>query len=100
MAVTVAAPDAISPHNIEAERSVLGAILLHNEALTVAAQIINARDFFRDAHRVVFEKMVALASRSEAIVPLIRSRGHLPKGGYDVPHAPQQARPAPSPAIL
>jgi replicative DNA helicase len=55
------------PHNLEAERSVLGAILLHNDAFNFAAEVIDAGDFFRDAHRRIFDKMVKLAERGDAI---------------------------------
>ncbi len=55
------------PHNLEAERSVLGAILLHNDAFNTAAEVIDSNDFFRDAHRRIFEKMVRLAERNDAI---------------------------------
>ena len=55
------------PHNLEAERSVLGAILLHNDAFNLAAEVIDSGDFFRDAHRRIFDKMVKLAERSDAI---------------------------------
>lgn len=55
------------PHNLEAERSVLGAILLNNEAFNTAAEVIDASDFFRDAHRRIFDKMVRLAERNNAI---------------------------------
>jgi replicative DNA helicase len=55
------------PHNLEAERSVLGAILIHNEAFNHAAEVLEPRDFFRDAHRRIFEKMVQLNERNEAI---------------------------------
>jgi replicative DNA helicase len=65
-------PDAVAterslPHNLEAERSVLGAILIHNEAFNHAAEVLQPRDFFRDAHRRIFEKMVQLSERNEAI---------------------------------
>jgi replicative DNA helicase len=55
------------PHNLEAERSVLGAILLNNDAFNLAAEVIDTRDFFRDAHRRIFDAMVALAERGNAI---------------------------------
>src|SRR6476619_6742077 len=55
------------PHNLEAERSVLGAILLHNDAFNLAAEVIDSKDFFRDAHRRIFDKMVALNERGNAI---------------------------------
>ncbi len=65
-------PDAVAterplPHNLEAERSVLGAVLIHNEAFNHAAEVLEPRDFFRDAHRRIFEKMVQLSERNEAI---------------------------------
>src|SRR5258705_904441 len=55
------------PHNLEAERSVLGAILLHNDAFNLAAEVIDAGDFFRDAHRRIFAKMITLSERGDAI---------------------------------
>jgi replicative DNA helicase len=64
-------PDGVAertlPHNLEAERSVLGAILLHNDAFNLAAEVIDAGDFFRDAHRRIFDKMVKLVERGDAI---------------------------------
>ena len=63
----VAAADRTLPHNLEAERSVLGAILVHNDAFNLAAQVIDSGDFYRDAHRRVFDKMVALNERNQAI---------------------------------
>jgi len=55
------------PHNLEAEKSVLGAILINNQAFNQAAEVIDAQDFFRDAHRRIFEKMVGLTDRSEPV---------------------------------
>jgi replicative DNA helicase len=63
----VAAPERTLPHNLDAEKSVLGAILIHNDAFNHAAQLIDSRDFFRDAHRRIFDKMVALSERGNAI---------------------------------
>jgi replicative DNA helicase len=67
MADTIATAERTLPHNLEAERSVLGAILVHNDAFNLAAQTIDAHDFFRDAHRRIFDKMVALNERGHAI---------------------------------
>ncbi len=64
MAESVAIPERTLPHNLEAERSVLGAILIHNDAINSAAQIVDSRDFFRDAHRRIWDKMVALSEKS------------------------------------
>ena len=67
MPETLAAPERTLPHNLEAEKSVLGAILIHNEAFNHAAELIDSKDFFRDAHRRIFDKMVALSERNDAI---------------------------------
>src|SRR5512136_2314240 len=76
----MAAVERTLPHNLEAERSVLGAILLHNEAFNHAAELIDARDFFRDAHRRIFEKMVVLSERGEAI-DLVTLKDELGRAG-------------------
>src|SRR6266545_2832192 len=60
MAETIATAERTLPHNLEAERSVLGAILVHNDAFNTAAQVIDGRDFYRDAHRRIFDRMVTL----------------------------------------
>jgi hypothetical protein len=63
----VAQTERALPHNLEAERSVLGAVLIRNEAFDYAVKIVAPGDFFRDAHRRIFEKMIVLGERSEAI---------------------------------
>ncbi len=65
--VATKVPERTLPHNLDAERSVLGAILIDNEAFNVAASIIDAQQFFRDAHRRIFDRMVALNERSSPI---------------------------------
>ena len=45
------------PSNLDAERSVLGAILLDNNALNAAIENLRAEDFFLDQHRRVFTQM-------------------------------------------
>jgi len=60
-------PDRALPHNLEAEKCVLGAILIDNEAFNHAAELIDSRDFFRDAHRRIFDRMVALNETSRPI---------------------------------
>ena len=62
-----AVADRTLPHNLEADRSVLGAILLHNDTFNTAIETIDANDFYRDAHRRIFDKMVRLAERGNAI---------------------------------
>ncbi len=67
MAESVAAHARTLPHNLEAERSVLGAILIDNQTFNVASAVIKGEAFFRDAHRRIFERMTDLAERSQPI---------------------------------
>ena len=76
----VAAAERTLPHNLEAERSVLGAILVHNDAFNEAAQVIDAPDFYRDAHRRIFDSMVALNERHQAI-DFVTLKEELSRGG-------------------
>ena len=63
----VVAAERTLPHNLEAERSVLGAILVHNDAFNLAAQVVEPADFYRDAHRRIYDKMISLNERNNAI---------------------------------
>jgi replicative DNA helicase len=55
------------PNNLDAERSVLGAILLDNHALNIAVEKLKPEDFFLDQHRRVFQQMIALGETQQAI---------------------------------
>src|SRR4051812_28520304 len=59
--------DRTVPHSIDAEKSVLGAILLHDQVLGDAATLIAPEDFFRDAHRRIFQAMLDLQAKGRAI---------------------------------
>jgi len=55
------------PNNLDAERSVLGAILLDNNALNPAVEHLRPEDFFMEQHRRVFTQMIALGESQQAI---------------------------------
>src|SRR5438094_5319661 len=55
------------PHNIDAEKSVLGCILVNNENYYRVLENLRPEDFYLDAHRVIFRQMVELIERSRAI---------------------------------
>src|SRR5580698_4167717 len=55
------------PHNLEAERSILGAVLLDNHALNAAVEKIRSEDFFLPQHRQIFERMLQLGEKQQAI---------------------------------
>ncbi len=76
----VATPERTLPHSLDAEKSVLGAVLISNDAFNHAAELIDSHDFFRDAHRRIFDKMVALSLRGVAI-DFITLKDELAKAG-------------------
>src|ERR1700739_536402 len=55
------------PQNVEAERSILGAILLDNHALNTAIEKLKPTDFFHDHHRRIYQQMIALGEAQQAI---------------------------------
>ena len=59
--------DNLPPQNIEAEQAVLGAIFLNTDALADAMEYVEADDFYRRSHQLLFQAMVDLNNNSEAI---------------------------------
>jgi replicative DNA helicase len=74
------------PNNLEAERSILGAVLLDNHALNAAVEKLRADDFFLPQHRKIFERMVGLGEKQQAIDTItlmedLTRRGELESAG-------------------
>lgn len=59
--------DRVPPQNIEAEQSVLGAMLIEKEAIPKVMEILRDTDFYREAHRVIFNAMLELYNKNEAV---------------------------------
>ena len=57
----------IPPHNIEAEQSVLGAIIMDQEAVIVASEILRPADFYRPDHQQIYEAMLELYSTGNPV---------------------------------
>lgn len=57
----------IPPQNIEAEQSVLGAMLVDREAIAQVIEILNAEDFYREGHKVIFSSMFELYNKNQAV---------------------------------
>jgi replicative DNA helicase len=55
------------PHNLEAERCVLGAVILDNALINQAIEILNIDDFYLDSHKLIFGHMLNLSERSKAV---------------------------------
>ena len=55
------------PHNLDAERSVLGGILLDNKAIQKISEILQEGDFYREAHSKIYQLMVELHEKGEPV---------------------------------
>ncbi len=76
----------IPPQNIDAEQSVLGAILLDREAIYRAMKLLRPDDFYRESHRLIYEAMLELDEGGAAVDPVtvcerLRLNGNLEKAG-------------------
>ena len=52
--------DKLPPQNIDAEISVLGAMLIEKEAIGKVLEILNSKDFYKDAHKKIFSAIISL----------------------------------------
>ena len=59
--------DRIPPQNIEAEQSVIGAMLIDKEAIAKTSEILRPEDFYRQDNRVIYEAILALYNKNEAV---------------------------------
>jgi replicative DNA helicase len=57
----------VPPHNLEAEESVLGSMLLSKDAIAEVLELLHEDDFYRPAHRTVFRSVLELYSHGEAV---------------------------------
>ncbi len=57
----------IPPQNIEAEQSLLGALLIDKDTMIRIGDVVRPEDFYKDAHRIIFENMLSLYGKHEPI---------------------------------
>ncbi|TLY46160.1 MAG: replicative DNA helicase [Nitrospirae bacterium] len=69
------------PQNLEAEKAVLGAILLDNQALYKALEVISSDEFYLPKHRRIFEAMITLLTEQNQVVDLVTLSDHLQHAG-------------------
>ena len=55
------------PHSIDAEQAVLGAIIINSRAINDVSSILLPGDFYREAHRIVFEAMLEMSYKGSPI---------------------------------
>jgi replicative DNA helicase len=73
----------VPPQNIEAERSVLGALMLDKDAIIKVANLIRLGDFYKDDHNLIYETMLELYEKREPIDVLSLSNRLEEKGQLD-----------------
>ena len=74
------------PHSVESEQSILGSIILDKDAIITVAETINPSDFYKEAHKIIYESMLRLNSNNEPIdlitlIEELRKEGHLDNVG-------------------
>lgn len=74
----------IPPHNLEAEQSLLGAMILDMHAINDAMEMIKAECFYSEAHRIIFETILEMSDRSEPVDLITLSDALQIKGRLDV----------------
>ncbi|MGB0679061.1 MAG: replicative DNA helicase [Polyangiales bacterium] len=57
----------VPPSAMEAEKSVLGGILLHNDAMNVVLEVLTTDDFYSEAHGKIFDAMISLTKRGQPV---------------------------------
>ena len=55
----------LPPHSLEAEQSLLGGLLIDNEALDKVADLVSVKDFYRQDHRIIYQHIHLLIERSQ-----------------------------------
>jgi replicative DNA helicase len=76
----------VPPQSIEAEMSILGGVLLDNEAINRALEIIRPEEFYRESHRKIFRAMIDLSTNGEpcdliTLTTLLKKKGELEDAG-------------------
>src|SRR5438477_9381801 len=80
------APGAIPPQNLEAEESVLGAMMISPLAIAAVSEIVDASDFYRESHGKIYRAALALYSKNEPVDAItltneLEQRGELEEVG-------------------
>jgi replicative DNA helicase len=76
----------VPPHSVEAEQSVLGGLMLDNDAWFNVAEVVLASDFYRAQHTIIFEAMIDLSAENQPLDALtvserLQAKGMLDKAG-------------------
>jgi replicative DNA helicase len=86
MTTSATTTDRVTPHSLEAEQAVLGALLVEGDRILEATEVLGPTDFYRVAHQLIFRVMREMAEAHEHIDPLtvgerLRQRKQLDEAG-------------------
>ena len=79
----------VPPHNLEAKQTILGGVLINNDALNQVVDILSSEDFYREAHAHIYDGMLSLYNRDDPVdlvtlSQMLKERNVLDKvGGTD-----------------
>ncbi len=78
--------DHLPPHSLEAEESVIGSMLLSQEAIMDVSEILKPEDFYKESHAIIYRTMISLFTAGEPVDPVtvaeaLRAQGNLEKTG-------------------
>ncbi len=76
----------VPPQSLEAEMSILGGVLLDNEAINRALEVIRPEEFYRESHRKIFRAMIDLSNNGEpcdliTLTTILKKKGELEDAG-------------------
>jgi len=93
-------PGHLPPHNLEAEQSVLGAMVVNPSSIPVIVDVITEHDFYRETHRLIFKSILTMFDRGDEVDVITLSaeldrQGILDRvGGRDLIHTLAEVVPA------
>jgi len=76
----------LPPQNLEAEQSILGGVLIDNEAINTVLEILTAQDFYRESHKKIFDCMIDLSEKTQpcdliTLTDLLKKKGIIDEVG-------------------
>ncbi len=80
METTAPSSKRLPPYSLEAERAVLGGILLHNELINSVSELIKPEDFYSELHQILFEGMIVLTEQNTGL-DFVTIKNYLQKTG-------------------
>jgi len=63
--------DLAVPYNLEAEKAILGSMLLEKEAIEIALEVLSENDFYATAHKAIFRELIKIYDRNQSDVDIL-----------------------------